>query len=150
MKSLRISLLSLIKLLLLVAQGLLFTFPARADVTNCVPPFSGLISWWRGDGLSTDVVGGNNGVPVGNVSFGPGKVGQAFELDGDQDGVMVGTAANLQLQDFSIEGWIKRVSATSVSLNGNGGGMIFSLGAAGGGFGFYIQQSENRLALGKL
>src|SRR5207249_10352805 len=52
--------------------------------------------------------------------------------------------------DCSIEACIKRSSATTASFDGNGNGSIFSLGGGGGGCTFYVQQSDNRLALGKL
>src|SRR6266403_1279646 len=83
---------------------------------NCAPVPSGLVGWWKGDGGTTDTVGSNNGVLVGNASFAPGIVGQAFSFDGDNDSVMIGNPAALQLQDISIEAWIKRASANQASL----------------------------------
>ena len=60
-------------------------------------------------------------------AYAPGKVGQAFVFDGSGDGVVVGNPANLQLQNFTIEAWVKRGSANQASLS-PGGGMIFAYG----------------------
>jgi hypothetical protein len=48
----------------------------------CTPAPSGLVSWWPGEGNGNDVVGNNNGTPVGGISYVSGEVGQAFQLDG--------------------------------------------------------------------
>jgi hypothetical protein len=116
-------------------------FAYRA-VTNLNP-----ISWWPADNNPNDIVDGNHGTLVSNVVYGVGRVGQSFVFDGDQDGVLIGNATNLHLQDFSIEGWIRRSSTTNASFNGNGNGTIFGIGT-GGGYGFWVEQADNSLALG--
>src|SRR6266516_5427980 len=141
--------LKIVSSLFALVQILSSPLPCRADPTNCIPAPSSLLSWWRSEGDGMDQTGGNTGTLAGNATFASGEVGQAFVFDGDQDGVEIGTATNLQLQNFSIEAWVKRASDSTVSLNGNGSGMIFALGAGGGGFGFWIQ-SDNHLTLGKL
>ncbi len=89
----------------------------------CVTPPSGLISWWPGEGSATDVIGGNTGTWAGTGSlnsYGSGMVGQEFVFDGThRDRVSVGSPANLQLQNFTIEAWIKRSSSTVASLDEN-------------------------------
>jgi hypothetical protein len=60
-------------------------------------------------------------------------------FDGNSAGVQVGNGTNLQLQDFTIEGWIRRTSASSVSSGPLG--FIFSAGS--GGYGLYLDQSGN-------
>lgn len=52
-----------------------------------MPP--GVISWWSGNGSANDIIGANNGTLVNGTSFAPGKVGQAFSLDGVDDHVFV-------------------------------------------------------------
>jgi hypothetical protein len=80
--------------------------PAAAQ---CTPPPPGLVSWWPAEGDATDVTGGNNGTLGGATTFAAGMVGQAFKFGGAaNDAVAVGAAPNLQLQSFSIEGWISR------------------------------------------
>ncbi len=117
-------------------------FAYRA-VTNLNP-----ISWWPADNNAIDVVDGNHGTLVSNAVYSVGRVGQTFVFDGDRDGVLIGNATNLHLQDFSIEGWIRRSSTTNASFNGNGNGTIFGIGTGGGGYGFWVEQSDNSLALG--
>ena len=57
-------------------------------------------------------------------------VGNAF--DGNGDGVQLNNSASLQVQNFTIEAWIKRDSATVVSLDSGGGGAgIFGYGSGG-------------------
>src|SRR6266481_7564174 len=74
---------------------------------NCVPPASGLVSWWRAEGDATDVTGGNDGAPQNGATFAPGEVRQAFLLDGINDYVEAGNAANLHVSsgEFTVEAW---------------------------------------------
>src|ERR1051326_1909491 len=101
----------------------------------CAPLTSNLVSWWRAETNALDFVGGNNGFLSNSVTFGTGRVGSGFVFSGTGGAVVVGNGVNLQLQDFTIESWVKRASATSISLNGPLG-MIFAYGA--GGYGLYL------------
>ena len=67
------------------------------------------VSLWSAEGNANDVVDGNNGTLKNGTSFAPGKVGQAFSLDGVDDFVLVPNSANLNFGtgDFSIEAWVK-------------------------------------------
>lgn len=104
-----------------------------------LPP--GLVSLWSGEGNANDSAGGNNGTLTGSATFGPGKAGQGFAFDGrNGSGVSLGNPASLQLQDFTIEAWIKRGSDTVVSygsgndaglFHGGWGGYDFSMGPDG-------------------
>ena len=96
----------------------------------------------------------NNGTLQGNVTYTAGKVGQAVQLGGNGDlnnngdRILVGNPANLQLQNFTIEAWIKRSSASVVTnspFSGNAGGTFFAFGQ--NGYGFLIDQNTGRLAL---
>ncbi len=112
---------------------------------NCTAPPSGLVSWWRGESNALDSVDGNNGTPAGNTAYGPGRVGQAFVFDGSGDGVLVGNPANLQLQSFTIEAWVKRANAAVVNPAG-GGAAFFAYGTGGYAFGLF---DDGRLYLSK-
>ena len=79
---------------------------------TCATAPSGLVAWYQGAGNTDDNAGGNNGTPQGNVTYVAGEVGQAFNFDADQSAVAVGNPTQLQLQDLTIEAWIKRSSAT--------------------------------------
>src|SRR6185369_13867693 len=114
---------------------------------HCVQPPSGLVGWWKGDGATTDTVGSNNGALVGNASFAPGIVGQAFSFDGDNDSVMIGNPSALQLQNFTIEAWIKRANPNQASLDVLTVGHIFGYGY--GGYIFALLD-DGRLTLGQV
>ena len=100
--------------------------------SGCIVPPPGMVSWWPGDGNTNDLMGGNNGTIAGGVTFVPGEVAQAFSVDGGPggSGVSVGNSANLQLQTFTIDAWIRRGS-TLLASNTFGGGPIFAYGFGG-------------------
>ncbi|HEY0459455.1 MAG TPA: LamG-like jellyroll fold domain-containing protein [Pyrinomonadaceae bacterium] len=108
--------------------------------------------WMAGDGDARDSAGNNN---VGLLSptgagYTVGKVGQAFRLDGVNGFVNVGTPANSS-QAFTVEGWIRRASASVVTNNpvsATPAGLIYSYGA--GGYGFLIDQPTNKLAVSRI
>jgi plastocyanin len=114
----------------------------------CTTPPAGMVGWWPGDGSARDIRGRNGGAIEGNVTFAAGRVGQAFRLGGNGDRVLVGRAPSLQLQDFTIDAWVKRGSATVVTNNpdpNSPGGTFFAYGQ--GGYGFAIDQPTGRLLL---
>jgi hypothetical protein len=105
----------------LVGAAILFAaLRAEVAVAGCAPAPAGLVSWWRGENSTADAVGGNNGTiaGTGTVTYGPGVVGQAFVFDGThRDRIDLGNPANLQLQDFTLEAWVKRSSPTVTSFD---------------------------------
>lgn len=113
----------------LVANGLQSIVLMTNVVSVCAPPTSGMISSWRGEDNGLDSIDGNHGTLVGDTTFGPGMVGQALVFDGSGDKLLVGNPANLQLQNFTIEGWVKRASATIASYGFDG--EIFGYGSLG-------------------
>ena len=117
----------------------------RAEGNSCAPQPSGLVGWWAGEGNAVDQISGNNGTLVGNASYGPGEVGQAFVFDGVSGGVLLGNPASLQLQNFTIEAWIKRASTTTVSLTAPNA-WLFGYNNNGYGFGLW---NDGRLYLTK-
>lgn len=96
--------------------------PVSVTVRACVPPAQGLVSWWPGEGNANDVVGGNGGTLQGGVTFAPGKVGQAFLLNGFDGAVDAGNAPNLRVSsgDFTVEAWVF-FNALSDPLGANSG-----------------------------
>ena len=111
----------------------------------CVLSPSGLVSWWPAEGDANEISGGNNGVLRGDATYAAGRVGQAFSFDGNGDGVLVGNPGSLHLQNFTIEGWIKRGSATQISASSIYGEIV-GYGAGGYVLGFL---SDGRLFLSK-
>jgi hypothetical protein len=77
----------------------------------CIPPPSGLVSWWDGDGDASDIQDGNDGTLQNGATFAPGFVtsgtGQAFSFDGVDDFVSIDHNNNLNLASHTIEAWIR-------------------------------------------
>jgi RHS repeat-associated protein len=53
------------------------TSAAAALTVSCLPLASGLLAWWQGEGNGDDSVSTNN-LYLGDVTFSPGEIGQAF------------------------------------------------------------------------
>ncbi len=108
---------------------------------TCVAPPTNLISWWRGEGNALDAVSGNDGFAYGGADYGPGRVGTGFLMSGSGSVVQINgqSPPNLQIQDLTIEAWIRRASTTATSRDGNGNGHIF--GFDSGGYGLYLNPS---------
>jgi hypothetical protein len=109
---------------------------AFLSVTNplCAPSPSGLLGWWQGESSGDDAVIGRSNALLGDATFAPGKVGRAFGFDGEGDGLFLGNPPEFELQNFTIEAWVKRASLTQASSGGDDG-LIFSYGSGGYGFG---------------
>src|SRR5437764_3427761 len=82
--------------------------PALTPTPTCVPPPSGMVSWWPGDGNPNDIRGSNNGTLQGGATFAPGEVGQAFSLDGIDDRIDVADNPNLNpgTGSFTVDAWV--------------------------------------------
>lgn len=69
-------------------------------------------NWWPGNGNVDDVVGTQHGSTANGAGFSPGKVGQAFSLDGVDDYVTLGNVAgNAGTADFTVALWLKTSSS---------------------------------------
>jgi hypothetical protein len=140
------------KFIEILLAAILLTFgsaPLRAQV--CTPAPIGLISAYSGDGNALDTRSRNSGTIQGNVTYAAGNAGQGFQLGGGNgDRVLLGNPKDFQRQDFTIEAWVKRSSASVVtnSPNGSGVGIFFAYGQ--GGYAFYIDQATNKLTFGQV
>src|SRR5262249_36119173 len=95
----------------------------------------GAVSWRPGNSNAIDVFSGNNGTWVGLPDYEAGVFAQAFEFDGSTTGITVSNRSNLQLQDFTIEAWIKRSIRTTMSLSPAGyDSFVFGYGQDGYAF----------------
>jgi uncharacterized repeat protein (TIGR01451 family) len=73
-------------------------------LTTCLVPPANMIAWWPGNNNTNDVIGGNNGTLQNGATFAPGKVNQAFSLDGNNDYV---DAGDVDLPGtFTIDAWV--------------------------------------------
>ncbi|MGO9201638.1 MAG: LamG-like jellyroll fold domain-containing protein [Limisphaerales bacterium] len=55
---------------------------ATLTLAPCVAPPAGLVGLWTGDGSAFDWVGSHDGTLQSGATYGPGRAGQAFSLDG--------------------------------------------------------------------
>ena len=51
---------------------------------NCIPPPSGLVGWWPGEGNADDIAGTDNGTLLNGASFAAGEVGSGVQFRRDQ------------------------------------------------------------------
>ena len=105
------------------------------DGSACVPPPSGLVSWWRGDGDLTDSVGTNDGIDGdaggGTVSFVAGVVGQALHFDGTSYLLAGAGGLPVAAADRTIELWTRLGQAYSGQLAAT----LFRYGTSGANHG---------------
>ena len=119
---------------------------AFGDPTNCAPPPTGMVGWWRGEGDCLDAAGTNNGTLQGGASFALGEVGEAFSFNPVSGTMIVPDSSSLRLTNqLTIEAWI---NARSIG-DPNGYGLVSKVGGAGGtgtaNFGYQFGLSGNAL-----
>src|SRR6266446_1906212 len=67
---------------------------------------SGLVSWWRAEGNTLDSIGTNHGVLNSGVAFAPGRIGQAFNFDGQNGSVNIPDGPSVRLgSEFTVDFW---------------------------------------------
>src|ERR1039458_1655205 len=124
-----------------IAASVLFAPRAWAG-SGCAAPPSGLLSWWQAESNALDHIGTNNGTLVHNAGYGVGEVGTAFAFSNALAAVQVGSASSLQLQNFTIEAWVQRKSASSVTSDSNStDAVIFGFGSQGYELGMHVDGS---------
>ncbi len=127
-----------------VIAGQTFTVIEEGSPAACVPPPSGMVGWWPGDGNAMDVVGGNNGTLQGGATYGTGEVGQAFSFNGTgYASVPHSPLWDFNANDFTIELWANFNSVggwETFVADDNGSGnnpkWFFSIGYDGAGLAF--------------
>ena len=95
-----------------VTNSLGSTNSAGAQLTilplgTCLPPPSGLINWWAGDGSTGDFAGTSIGQLGGNTFYAQGKAGLAFSFTLGNSYVQIPNQSSQAFgtNDFSIELW---------------------------------------------
>jgi concanavalin A-like lectin/glucanase superfamily protein len=79
---------------------------ALATTDSCVSPPQQMVSWWAGDGNANDIQDSNNGTLQGGAAFGAGKVGLAFDLNGNNQYALIPNSASLQPQQLTVDAWV--------------------------------------------
>lgn len=108
-----------------VTNSLGFATSARATLStlpapSCTDILPGLISWWKADGSTLDVMGLNNAASYSPGTYPTGKVNTAFTFNGINSRVSVNTSSSLDFtnnQNFSIETWIKATTTNGANSN---------------------------------
>jgi hypothetical protein len=106
------------KALVLLLVGTNVCGPSLGTISAaCIPPASGLVSWWPGDGTAADIQDGNNGAVQSGATYAPGLVGQAFSFNGSGQYIQVPDAANLEFgtnSPITICLWAYRTNNNSI------------------------------------
>ncbi len=101
--------LSVFALWVFASVGALGVFHPQASLaqTRCFDP-PGKTHQWRAEGTAADSVGLDDGTLVGDTTYGPGRVGQAFQFDGAGDYVQMLDASTgaFSSGDFSLLFWM--------------------------------------------
>jgi hypothetical protein len=94
---------------ILLLDGIRLYPYGRELVTPVEPGTTGLIGYWKLDGDALDSSGlGNDGTLMGDPNYVTGKDGQAIQLDGDGDYlVMDPVADDMTSNDATFSAWIK-------------------------------------------
>lgn len=125
---------------------------AQVSAQTCTSAPIGLISSYSGEGNTLDARSRYNGTIQNGVTFSAGKVGNAFNLAGNNgDRVLLGNTPDLRRQNFTIEAWVKRSSSSIVTNSpnpGNPAGVFFAFGQ--NGYAFLIEQATGKLGLSQV
>lgn len=87
-----------------------FCVATAAQAQQCVAPPPGVLAWYRGERNADDAAGFHNGAPLAQELYVEGQVGEAFRLDGADDGFGTDTSAAEQRavrDDFTYELWAR-------------------------------------------
>lgn len=78
--------------------------------------FSDLAAWYPADNTTMDLAKGNDGVLLGGATYGPGKISNAFSLNGTSAYVETSsTLANDPISSGSLEAWVNFNTLPSVA-----------------------------------
>ncbi|MFW9807858.1 MAG: LamG domain-containing protein [Candidatus Thorarchaeota archaeon] len=91
--------------------------PYEFTISEAVEPPEGLVGWWPGDGNPYDYEGPNHGTLIGDTTFEAGMVGDAFSFDGDGDMVWATGHGINELQELTIETWLRHEAPLADEVN---------------------------------
>ncbi|MBV9868647.1 MAG: LamG domain-containing protein [Abitibacteriaceae bacterium] len=82
-------------------------FVGRAQDQACAPAPAGMTGWWPGNGVVNELVYKTNAVMDNTITFGAGEVGQAFNFQGNHNGVKLPIADRpVGATGFTVEAWL--------------------------------------------
>src|SRR5439155_7198079 len=87
-----------------------------AQAQQCTASPAGIAAWFTGEGTANDFLGSNNGTLQNGAAFAPGKVGQAFSLNGANQFVSLPAnflsypATGAATQPISVDAWFQTVT----------------------------------------
>lgn len=67
---------------------------------------TGVAAAWPGEGNASDTVRNSDGVALNGVSYSPGFIGSAFDLDGANDTVTIASSPALKRQALTLDAWV--------------------------------------------
>ena len=128
-------------------------------LTACTPPVVNLMSWWAGENNVRDLIGSQNGTLQNGATFGPGRVGQAFQLDGVDDYVSTGNLPELQdATGLTVLAWVNKTDDTNTfggfvgkwdtAGSANNSFLLYTGEAGSQGRGGFVVQFDNNAAAG--
>ncbi|MCK4787365.1 MAG: putative Ig domain-containing protein, partial [Desulfobacteraceae bacterium] len=121
-------------------------------------PLTGLVSWWPGNSNPFDYISGNHGELLNGTTYDAGMVDDAFSFDGVDDYITAPGTNIDDLQEFTVEFWVKANSFPShsdpipgsvfVELYGEKAVLRYDGWSGGQGYHylhFYMRNSDNNL-----
>jgi len=107
-----------------------------ATLLSAVDAQARVVSWWRAEGNANDSAGGANGY-LENVSFAPGKFGQAFRFNGRNASVRVpDTAVHDITNNWTLAAWVN--TSSIAGHKGKAQAVISKVGGATGNHGYQM------------
>lgn len=93
-----------------IESGSAYIYDLAAISEACIDAPPGMMAWWPGDGGPNDIIGLRETSLMYGASFEMGMVGQAFSFDGVDDYVVAHANGIGELQQFTIDFWVKHKS----------------------------------------
>ncbi|NVN91051.1 MAG: IPT/TIG domain-containing protein [Desulfuromonadales bacterium] len=112
---------------------------ASAAGSSCQFRYTGLVSWWKGEGNALDAVSALNGTVSLYAGYYPGKIGQAFGFSGNPAVYVTvpdNPKLNLGIHEFSLAVWVKATDTGTwkriiTKRPASGASAWYSLGVSG-------------------
>ena len=111
---------------------------------------TGPVAHWPADGNAEDREHGHDGTLENGATYGTGKIGQAFSLDGFNDIVVVPDHPDLSFgsgDDFTIEAWINLTSPVATHDDEIVAKMLLSPSGFSNGYFFRVHRGTRQLRL---